>query len=721
MSVKNILLFFISTCLLFSIESFAQTSENALLNSQRFEKNFETKRDIIGAAGNSVNLVSGNINLPVTLVALDGKNGLNINVSIQYNSAGIEKLADTWNSESPTGILGLGWSMDIPKIIADNKQTGAKEDDEYYLIEGGQTVKLIRKGNDPSNSAIKTYDIKNGGNWKISYNPSYELWEIIKEDGTKYQYGGANFGENAVQWIVRWGNWIGSSVKTYNDSGSFFIQQQQAVAWNLSGILNTSQDQIVFEYDPVEQYVGRISGLKHTEATYLKKIRDTFGRTVQFFYNEKLADEYTEPHTEQAEPDAYQEVYERRYLDHIEVYNQGNKLLSSSAFTYSFIDKGNGSKKLTKRLLTNITEKNMGGDTNSPTKFEYFTSGVNYGKLRTLTSPGGGKASYTYSEGITLSNSRRDLTINAPSGFGEPDMQYGKDYVVVTWRYLGSGQNHTSGGVDVRVMVYTWEGAWVEQDLGIIPNVKHTLTWDNMHRVDFLSTQQEDFFAFMNPSSNENYVVYLFRRNKGSRGKWEREDNTIRTGNYAEKPVLRSGDHFVSVHAKRLGTISTFILANDRWIRKDLDAGYGQPYGEYYSTAGNNYIISHNEDGTPDNINFFYLDEQMQWQRRILPNSVLFNSTGISYWYGSNAFALAMAEGNPEYIYQWDENYNNFSRKDILGSYADNSNVDIYNENFAIAEKTGDYTYKIRGARFDGATWYTTPIEWNEEAVSKVK
>src|SRR5690606_28657123 len=106
-------------------------------------KSFALDPDISGVASNSVNLFTGDVALPLSLVSLSGHNGLDVNVSISYNSNVKDKVG-TWNLNAPTGILGLGWSMDIPQIVADHKQTGTRMDDTYYLIEGGTSNRLIR-------------------------------------------------------------------------------------------------------------------------------------------------------------------------------------------------------------------------------------------------------------------------------------------------------------------------------------------------------------------------------------------------------------------------------------------------------------------------------------------------------------------------------------------------------------------------------------------------
>jgi hypothetical protein len=166
-------------------------------------RTFALNYDNIGAIDNSVNLFTGDVNLPINLISL-----ADVNVSITYSS-NIQNIVDRWCFDAPTGILGLGWSMDYDKIIVDHKGTGTREDDECYLISGGSSNLLVRIGNETDNP--KQYSTKSYLFWKIYYYTTDEKWEIIKEDGKKYIFGDKNSGRNTVQWGVKWGNWIGNS------------------------------------------------------------------------------------------------------------------------------------------------------------------------------------------------------------------------------------------------------------------------------------------------------------------------------------------------------------------------------------------------------------------------------------------------------------------------------------------------------------------------------
>ena len=191
--------------------------------------------------------------------------------------------------------------------------------------------------------------------WKILYYADDERWEITKDNGVTYTYGGGltttakgfnSSDGNSVEWGVCWGNWIGSSAVTSS-------QQQYATAWNLRKMSDRWGDQVTYEYNGwardsqsglipvVEQQVGSSSGKPFTKACYITGITDIFGRQVSFSYANKQYSsgagdprEYSDPHkqlqagasatdlpTNLNTPNAYQDRYETKYLDSIGVTN----------------------------------------------------------------------------------------------------------------------------------------------------------------------------------------------------------------------------------------------------------------------------------------------------------------------------------------------------------------------------------------------------------------
>jgi hypothetical protein len=687
-------------------------------------KTFALQNDVVGVASNSVNLFTGDVALPLTLISLPGRNGLNVNVSVSYNS-NVQNVVGVWNMEAPTGILGLGWMMDVPKIVADHKQTGTREDDDYYLVEGGVTNRLVRttSGSDASGS-FYAYEAKTYQFWKIkfyydiaelynstSYGSGPNKWEITKEDGTKLVYGDKNSGRGTVQWAVRWANWIGNSSQTAG-------QGQLAVAWNLAEIANVWGDKVTFEYLNQERAVGA-GGKLHTEASYLKQITDMFGRKVVFNYQDKATfgsgnQFYAEPHTEQAEPDAYQENYERNYLDYVDVLREDGSKFLTVQFGYGVLDGGTNAAKM---LLTSLVQKNAAGQALPGMQFSYNTAGTIKGFLRTVTYPTAGTITYDYkTSGNAIGHSERRLVVNAPpadatnpNGYGEPRVWQGEDYAVVAWRALGASGTHDGNPRDVKLFVYQWVGKWKEQFLQTIGNVSlfdYNATFKEYK--DFQVVLQKRFFAVLSPGVNGYYHLFIRYKDEANRGQWLNHTTTKEYG--PGLPTLTAGDNFVFAGSFRdEGTSSSYryVLQGNSW-REDV---LNQTLGDHYYTGTNNYFISHNRagfDGNPE-MNFTYLTEDRKWVTKNWPyTSLLFSSSARSFWHGSNGYAVAMAAGHPEFIYRWDVTYTNFFRdNNILGTWADDSYVFNLNNSMIGIVQRGSPS-KGRAARYDGQAWRTT-------------
>ena len=94
---------------------------------------FQFDDDGIGALKNSVNLFRGDVNLPLTLFTLTGRNSLDVKVSL-LGQSNVQDQVDRWSLDAPTSVVGLGWSMPLERIEADDKNTGTQVYDDYYLV-----------------------------------------------------------------------------------------------------------------------------------------------------------------------------------------------------------------------------------------------------------------------------------------------------------------------------------------------------------------------------------------------------------------------------------------------------------------------------------------------------------------------------------------------------------------------------------------------------------
>jgi hypothetical protein len=70
--------------------------------------------------GGMVNLSNGKPGLGLPLGTVSGENGLAYHVTAQFNG-NVQFAVGANNAKAPTGALGLGWTLDFPKILVDTK------------------------------------------------------------------------------------------------------------------------------------------------------------------------------------------------------------------------------------------------------------------------------------------------------------------------------------------------------------------------------------------------------------------------------------------------------------------------------------------------------------------------------------------------------------------------------------------------------------------------
>lgn len=686
-----------------------QAQQEELYQQDKRQQTFNLNPDNLGALENSVNLFTGQVSFPMNLVSLPGRGGLDVSVNLLYNSGGVPYQSDIWNVEAPTSVVGLGWTMDIPKIVCDHKQTGARADDDFYVVENGQSVKLICV---EDGFLTSRYKPEKDLLWKVKYNKSAEKWTITKENGFEYVYGDKNSDRGTVQWMVRWGNWIGNSTQPVG-------QEQMAYIWNISEVENLWGDKLTFTYDNEEEFVARdIADLttekKHTKASYLKKIQDPTGKSVEFLYGEKIYEslgkqEYQDPHMEQSEPDAYQEKYETRYLDRLIVRNENDSLLYETDLSYNTDLVGDGNT--VKRLLTSIKKIYPSGNSMPPVRFEYFDSNDETvdvkGCLKKVFNSYGAFYEYEYKQ-AELPLSTLDLEINAPTpGQWKEHYTYiGNNYALVVWRTVNSDGSHNSGFRPCRIYLYTWDGRWHSEllnDQNI--NIK-TREVDGEILLDWRIVLGDNFFAFLYEDDNgAGYDGRIYHRKEQVGAVWRLQA----IGTNYENPVLLSGNDFVAWAGVNEEEISTYVFTGEYGRFADIDVDEYSP--EHYVSAANNYIFVHNDNKTgQDYIHLFYLDQEKRWQKSSASSGQLFNTddgSGVmpSFWHSFNSFTMGLPWDNEEYIYQWNENYNSITRKSGWGRLADDSYVfSRVNSLLGVVEKGGE----ARAARYNGSLWQFT-------------
>lgn len=371
---------------------------------------FHLGGDIQGTIQNSVNEVTGKVTFSAPLASI-GASSVSYGVNLTYNGEVAFKNGQQTNKYNPTSAVGVGWSMGVPKILVDNKNTGTRDDDEFYLLDGTTNTKLIciDRGSTINGSAWE-FQMEKYAPWKIYFyyhNTWGDYWKIVKDNGFTYYFGNQYF-KSGKEFVVRYGNWIGSS----KQSGA---TSEQTIVWNITKMEDQWNNNITFTYDMVKQ---TMSGKDQTEAAYLSNVWSSNGAHVQLAYGNKNSDEYYEPHQEASEPDAYQERYEKKYLQSVSSYNNENQLVSIYNIGYTL----NGSGLNKKRYLTSLTQTayNNGLNQTLPTQtFEYHYTGVFKGGLKKIAYPTGGSVTYNYNNKFLFNNTVNKFAPNLvwPSGY----------------------------------------------------------------------------------------------------------------------------------------------------------------------------------------------------------------------------------------------------------------------------------------------------------------
>src|SRR5581483_10501858 len=189
-------------------------------------KTFQFDQDSTGTIQKSVNLFRGEASFPLTLISLPGPAGLDVHVTLLYQS-NVQNIVNTWNRDAATSIVGAGWTLPAEQIAVNTKGTGTPGDKEYYLFSQGNTMRLYQTG---QRDDALVYETETYQFWRVLYYPLDERWEITKEDGTTFIYGG-NAASNhtdaagnrlsqgdSIEWGIRWGNWMGTSSVVETDS-----------------------------------------------------------------------------------------------------------------------------------------------------------------------------------------------------------------------------------------------------------------------------------------------------------------------------------------------------------------------------------------------------------------------------------------------------------------------------------------------------------------------
>ncbi|RJL47845.1 RHS repeat domain-containing protein [Pectobacterium carotovorum] len=664
-------------------------SQTPQIRPSQFEKN------INNIFKDSVNLFRGDINLPLDLVSLKGRNKLDVKVTASYGS-NVKNEIHQSNASAPTSILGLGWKLPFERIEVETRGNASPSDNTYQIYANNSVTELIRTKNEwrratlsnnsvdtlnkgKIDSAIQSQFIESGieidinahvstvnfnQQWqiidsqnqrtfiinrqddylnvlsggfafecfqydfsKILYYPEFERWEIVKDDGTSYFYGGITSTQHAIQWKVRWSNWSGQSALTHSGDKTL-LQSRFAAAWNLAQIESLWGDTVTFRYDVVEQQVGN-SGLSFTKACYLLTITDMFNRTINFNYKEKQYDihspasprEYLSPHWDAPytqipnnQPSPYQDRYETRYLDQIVVNNPQGSLLYAVQLGYDissnfshYTKNDNLYGDTVKRTLTSIQRIYANQSYLPDLQLSYWAAGsVNAGALSRAITPDGADITYRYKQQtLPLCDRQRQITNPWPRT-AKPRVWFGADYVVSLWLNESTDQIH--------VTLYTWLGRWQQWT----PQQQIIKAAFDINSVNVITNADFACLTYSSPQNGKS-GVHVYHKDNRKWGEWFEAAPIIEKTAHLQ---LGAGDNFFVTCDKDNRKLVRYTWNNfaKSWDieERSSDLTANKPNNKPYITATNKYyaILDYAPESGGMHRNTFtlyYQDGDEQW------------------------------------------------------------------------------------------------------------
>jgi len=594
----------------------------------------------IGDVADSLNLFRGDVNLPLPLISLRGRNGLDVALTALYAS-NVDSQVRPSNRFAPTGVLGVGWSLPRDQIVVENRLSGAAGEEAVYLVTGGAPRRLVRSEHSDD------FELVDYQFWSVTHhgdelNPAQDRWEVVREDGSTYTYGGAG-----IEWGVRWGNW--------SAPGATPGGQRFPVAWNLIRVTSPQGDAITFEYEHEEVPIG--SGPAYTRACYLSRITDAFGQHVTLGYEDKEPFEVEPPHP--VPPGglyAFQDRYESRFLNHVTVTSEDGAELGRVAFGYEFADvTGSDGNSHRKRYLASVTETGRTGISAPPMTFSYYAERTDPqpGAIRKITYPKGAAVSYEY-QAQPLHNAATSRSVPGPGPGYVPRVWHGPGYVVVTW--------HSTAVGEVRVDAYTWNGTW--------NGWTDTKAWAVAKDSLYVQAAIGFYVAGYTDARTGEHRIRLYRQDIYQNGKWILSPYQLNLPASETPPVVRLGRDFVAVTdaAGRRLLIVSWDPVSGGWTEQEF-SGLGADrlslavtadacvLGCYDTPAGMLRLAMHHRDRSGRWVRSDVIDEpaQIDWNLTS-PASML----GAGDTFAAAAFVSRLDDEEVRYgmlLVTWDADY----------------------------------------------------------------
>jgi RHS repeat-associated protein len=685
------------------------------------ERVFQIDPSGLGGIAQSVNLFRGDVSVPLSVVSLTSRSGIDASLALIYNSNTGEQV-DTWNLAAPTGPVGMGWSLGYEFIARDATLAAKPIDGICYLVAGGSSNRLFRTAVTPT---YWEYEAQNYLFWRIRYYPESEQWELVQEDGTRRLYGGLADGagddDGAVQYGIKWvgaeGNWSDATVVS---SG----QSRYAVGWNLAVIVPPWGDGVRMEYENTRAVIGDNAGLAYTVSSRLKRVVVPMVRNLVFNYLPKLNDatarEYQVPHLDPNTPTlhAYQDRYETHFLASVEVRNAEDaasapgSLIQRVDFEYALVNMSldhQGDPDYVKRYLTAVSYTTPQGLAMPDVRFDYYNdpaqqldADFNRGALKSILYPQGGRITYTYRHTM-LAGTDRSLPV---SSRGTPRVWFGADYAVLV-NYEG-----VSSGLSVRI--FSWNGQWVEAPA----------TYNLSQDIDLATLQvslQPEFFALAcrTAGASPDLLVLLFHKQKGRYGQWITEQGftslPLQNGDQAQ---LATGTDFaVALSSGPNLMAKVWDERTSRWI--DEAGAFAVPSNASYALAASaDYVALASADAAARRVRlqiWYRVRQGTGFSAAQIDQSTLSDvdwqsdSTPLNFWSLGSCFAsMTYVNGGDDHtirytvkVLQWNDSF--YVRTVLDQSLTIDADTKLpYAQSVVSGSVLGNVEHLFR---YDGQTW----------------
>jgi len=538
---------------------------------------------------------------PLFLASLDSQDDLQLSIVASYQSD-IKNMLKSSNREYAGSALGVGWGMEVPRIIVKNRLVKESFDSSFYLVAEGGTYPLYRLGKE--GGAISFYSVEHPY-WKFYYidSPKESKWEIHKENGSIWSYGGD---AAAIENRIHWDNWVGASESS---GGETF-----PVGWNLTSITSFAGNSVTYSYEKEEARIGNCS---YTRSIRLEKVVSTFGEEAEFIYKDKEDFECVWPHSSKNNKNPYQFNCENKFIDSIQVKNRDGELLYVQQLGYEFIDIYQKGELFKKRFLSTATQISCKGGNMVPMPsmvFDYETNSQNPnpGALKQVTYPYGQKFAYTY-KNDKLPASSSIIEFTKPGSEYTASIYHGLNFSVALFQ---------RGNTNI-VRVYSWNVKWRSYEDSAI--AKEAIEDVQIHL-------GSDFFVMSYKMVNAaTYCYRLYKNNPLRQGEWTNEK--VIQLNEQSRPAFTCSGTFFAVKAKSQNALIVyqFSYLTNTWQRQDLQV---EGFDAQAISGGDNFILGafYRDKAKSMRLQSFYIDENHQWQKGYVQDLALEVNWQLTSW-----------------------------------------------------------------------------------------